>query len=40
MEGKLPFSVRRLNDNLRLLNLLNPPQLESSLLGDPGIMFV
>lgn len=39
-EGGLPFSVRLLNDSLRLLNLLNPPELESSLLGEPGIMLV
>lgn len=39
-EDGLPFSVRLLNDSLRLLNLLNPPELESSLLGEPGIMLV
>lgn len=40
VEDGLPFSVRLRNDNLRLRNLLNPPQFESSLLGEPGIMFV
>ena len=39
-EGQLPFSVRLRNDNFRLRNLLNPPQVESSLLGEPGIMLV
>ena len=37
---ELPFSVRLRNESLRLRNLLNPPLLESSLLGEPGIMLV